>query len=86
MTEAIAASARWQSCATPAIKSFFLCLSETFDYTAGQHVDVRLTAPNGYTGTLEERSLSLCEKMVFAKARLCTRRQLRSYRRKETCL
>ena len=56
MTEAIAASARWQSCAivevatrTPAIKSFFLCLSETFDYTAGQHVDVRLTAPNGYT-------------------------------------
>ena len=45
-----------QSCAivdiamrTPAIKSFFLRLSETFDYTAGQHVDVRLTAPNGYT-------------------------------------
>ncbi|MER9432542.1 ferredoxin reductase [Mesorhizobium sp. M0408] len=56
MTEAIAATARWQSCAiveiatrTPAIKSFFLRLSETFDYTAGQHVDVRLTAPNGYT-------------------------------------
>ena len=56
MTEAIAATTRWQSCAiveiatrTPAIKSFFLSLSETFDYTAGQHVDVRLTAPNGYT-------------------------------------
>ena len=56
MTEAIAATARWQSCAiveiatrTPAIKSFFLRLSETFDHTAGQHVDVRLTAPNGYT-------------------------------------
>ena len=56
MTETIAATARWQSCAivgvatrTPAIKSFFLRLSETFDYTAGQHVDVRLTAPNGYT-------------------------------------
>jgi glycine betaine catabolism B len=56
MTETIAATARWQSCAivevvarTAAIKSFFLRLSETFDYTAGQHVDVRLTAPNGYT-------------------------------------
>jgi len=56
MTEAIGATARWQSCAivevatrTPAIKSFFLRLSETFDYTAGQHVDVRLTAPDGYT-------------------------------------
>jgi ferredoxin-NADP reductase len=56
MTEAIAATARWQSCAiveiatrTPTIKSFFLRLSETFDYTAGQHVDVRLIAPNGYT-------------------------------------
>jgi ferredoxin-NADP reductase len=51
-----ASAARWQSCAilevvarTPAIKSFFLRLSETFDYTAGQHVDVRLTALNGYT-------------------------------------
>jgi ferredoxin-NADP reductase len=56
MTEAIAATVRWQSCAiveiatrTPAIKSFFLSLSETFDHTAGQHVDVRLTAPTGYT-------------------------------------
>ena len=56
MTDASAAAARWQSCAiievvtrTPAIKSFFLRISETFDYTAGQHVDVRLTAPNGHT-------------------------------------
>jgi ferredoxin-NADP reductase len=56
MTEAIPATARWQSCAivevatrTRAIKSFFLRLSKTFDYTAGQHVDVRLTAPDGYT-------------------------------------
>jgi ferredoxin-NADP reductase len=56
VTKAIAATARWQSCAivrvatrTRAIKSFFLRLSETFDYAAGQHVDVRLTAPDGYT-------------------------------------
>src|SRR3954467_564179 len=55
MTEAITATARWQSCPileiatrTPAIKSFFLSLSEPFDHAAGQHVDVRLTAPNGY--------------------------------------
>jgi hypothetical protein len=41
MTEAIVAAARWQSCAivgiaatTPAIKSFFLRLSETFEYAA----------------------------------------------------
>lgn len=54
-TEAIAAAVRWQSCAiveiatrTPAIKSFFLSPSEPFDHAAGQHVDVRLTAPNGY--------------------------------------
>src|SRR3954466_16426998 len=56
MIEAMAETVRWQSCAiveiatrTPTIKSFFLRLSETFDYTAGQHVDVRLIAPNGYT-------------------------------------
>ena len=63
MTEAIAATARWQSCTivevvarTPAIKSFFLRLSETFDYTAGQHVDVRLTAPNGYTANTSRQN------------------------------
>jgi ferredoxin-NADP reductase len=56
MTEKILATARWQNCAiveiatrTQAIKSFFLRVSETFDYAAGQHVDVRLTGPNGYT-------------------------------------
>jgi ferredoxin-NADP reductase len=56
MIEEPAASIRWQSCAiveiterTPTIKSFFFRLSEPFRYTAGQHVDVRLTAPNGYT-------------------------------------
>jgi ferredoxin-NADP reductase len=56
MTEAFAATARWQSCEiveiaarTPTIKSFFFRLSEAFNYTAGQHVDVRLIAPNGYT-------------------------------------
>jgi ferredoxin-NADP reductase len=54
MTEA-AAAAGWRSCAiveiaarTPTIKSFFLHVTEPFDYRAGQHVDVRLTAPDGY--------------------------------------
>jgi ferredoxin-NADP reductase len=46
----------WQSCAiveiaarTPTIKSFFLRLADPFDFKAGQHVDIRLTAPDGYT-------------------------------------
>ena len=63
MAEAIARTARWQSCViveiatrTPAIKSFFLRLTETFNYAAGQHVDVRLTAPSGYTA---KRSYSI---------------------------
>jgi ferredoxin-NADP reductase len=54
MTEASAAPARRQSCAiveiaarTSIIKSFFLRLTEPFDHNAGQHVDVRLTAPSG---------------------------------------
>ena len=45
----------WQPCVideivqqTPSIKSFFLRLQEPFVHTAGQHVDVRLTAPDGY--------------------------------------
>jgi ferredoxin-NADP reductase len=45
----------WQTCTiaqitqqTPGIKSFFLRLSEPFAYIAGQHVDVRLTGPDGY--------------------------------------
>jgi ferredoxin-NADP reductase len=33
---------------TPSIKSFFLRLSKPFAHIAGQHVDVRLTAPDGY--------------------------------------
>ncbi len=46
----------WQSCVilgivqrTPTIKSFFLRLSRTFVHIAGQHVDVKLTAPDGYS-------------------------------------
>jgi ferredoxin-NADP reductase len=56
MTEATAVTLGWQSCTivaiaarTPTIKSFFFRLTEPFDYKAGQHVDVRLTAPDGYT-------------------------------------
>ena len=33
---------------TPRTRSFFLKLSEPFMYEAGQHIDVRLTAPDGY--------------------------------------
>lgn len=33
---------------TPRIKSFFFTLSHPFAFQAGQHVDVRLTAPDGY--------------------------------------
>jgi ferredoxin-NADP reductase len=33
---------------TPRIKSFFLKLSRPFPFLAGQHVDLRLTAPDGY--------------------------------------
>jgi ferredoxin-NADP reductase len=47
---------QWQSCVidaivqqTPSIKSFVLRLSEPFAHIAGQHVDVRLTAPDGYS-------------------------------------
>lgn len=46
---------RWQSGSileiisrTPDIKSFFLQLSAPFAHRAGQHVDIRLTAPDGY--------------------------------------
>src|SRR3546814_110082 len=55
MTEGGAQSASWQAGTvaeiiqqTPSIKSFFLRLSEPFEHIAGQHVDVRLTAPDGY--------------------------------------
>jgi ferredoxin-NADP reductase len=33
---------------TPSIRSFFLRLPAPFSYEAGQHVDVKLTAPDGY--------------------------------------
>jgi ferredoxin-NADP reductase len=46
---------RWQAAtvtaivpSTPRIKTFRLALSEPFDFLAGQHVDVRLTAEDGY--------------------------------------
>lgn len=56
MTEGGAKAVPWQSCViedivqqTPSIKSFFLRLSKPFAHIAGQHVDVRLTAPDGYS-------------------------------------
>ena len=56
MTEYGAQIVSWQSCVideivqqTPSIKSFFLRLSKPFAHIAGQHVDVRLTAPDGYS-------------------------------------
>lgn len=46
---------RWQTATvidivvrTPRIKSYFLSLEHPFAFTAGQHVDIRLTAPDGY--------------------------------------
>lgn len=55
MTDGPALRAEWQAATiveiidrTPGIKSFFLQLSERFTHAAGQHVDVRLTAPDGY--------------------------------------
>lgn len=56
MTENGIQTGLWQSCLiedivqqTPSIKSFFLRLSKPFAHIAGQHVDVRLTAPGGYS-------------------------------------
>lgn len=50
------AQIEWQSCVideivqqTPSIKSFFLSLRKPFAHIAGQHVDVRLTAHDGYS-------------------------------------
>ena len=55
MIDAGGTPVRWQSAfisevvhQTPRIKSFFLRLSEPFAHAAGQHVDVRLTAADGY--------------------------------------
>jgi ferredoxin-NADP reductase len=54
---------RWQDAVitrivdrTPRIKSFFLLLSHPFALRAGQHVDIRLTASDGYRA---ERSYSV---------------------------
>lgn len=41
---------------TPGVRSFFLRPAAPFDFRAGQHVSVRLTAPNGYR---VERSYSI---------------------------
>jgi len=41
---------------TPTVKSFFLRTPEPFHFVAGQHVDVRLTAPDGYQA---QRSYSI---------------------------
>jgi len=41
---------------TPRVKNFFFELSRPFSFRAGQHVDVRLTAPDGYQA---ERSYSI---------------------------
>jgi ferredoxin-NADP reductase len=41
---------------TPTIKSFFFRLARPFAFQAGQHVDVRLTAPDGYRA---QRSYSI---------------------------
>src|SRR6202043_943932 len=50
-----AAALRWQPARiaqivarTAAVRSYFLSLPEPLPHYAGQHVDVRLTAPDGY--------------------------------------
>ena len=72
VTEADAASLngrpalRWQQAAiaaivpqTPRVKSFFFAPAYPFSFRAGQHVDVRLTAPDGYRA---ERSYSIASR------------------------
>src|SRR6476659_767094 len=68
VTEAVPSKApepklRWQEAKiaaimpdTPRVKSFLLAPSAPFPFRAGQHVDVRLTAPDGYQA---ERSYSI---------------------------
>lgn len=55
MSDAAAVQSPWQTATitgiekrTPRVTSFFFQLSRPFAYRAGQHVDVRLTAPDGY--------------------------------------
>ena len=54
--QGVSADANWQTATvvaidpqTPRIKSFFLKPQTPFHFRAGQHVDLRLTAENGYT-------------------------------------
>lgn len=68
MTERGAQITSWQPCVieaivqqTPSIKSFFLRLSKPFAHIAGQHVDVRLTAPDGYSAM---RSYSIASSAI----------------------
>src|SRR6478752_1311587 len=68
VTEAVPSKApepklRWQEAKiaaimpdTPRVKSFLLAPSAPFPFRAGQHVDVRLTAPDGYQA---QRSYSI---------------------------
>jgi ferredoxin-NADP reductase len=55
MSDAAAVQSPWQTASivriekrTPRVASFFFQPSRPFAYRAGQHVDVRLTAPDGY--------------------------------------
>jgi ferredoxin-NADP reductase len=55
MSDASAVQSPWQTARitriekrTPRVTSFFFLTSRPFAYRAGQHVDVRLTAPDGY--------------------------------------
>ncbi|TIP60545.1 MAG: oxidoreductase, partial [Mesorhizobium sp.] len=55
MSDGPAAQSPWQTVTiariekrTPRVTSFFLQPLRPFAYRAGQHVDVRLTAPDGY--------------------------------------
>ncbi|AOB32795.1 oxidoreductase [Bordetella sp. H567] len=55
MIDTGARSASWQTATidkiveqTPNVKSYFIRLARPFVHIAGQHVDVRLTAPDGY--------------------------------------
>ena len=68
MTETGAQLASWQSCViadivqqTPGIKSFFFWPQRPFVHIAGQLVDVRLTAPDGYTAM---RSYSIASSAI----------------------
>ena len=60
--------AKWQNAAvvaietrTPRIKSFYLAPQAPFNFLSGQHVDLRLTAENGYTAM---RSYSIASSPV----------------------